>query len=268
MKSPFPGMDPYIEECKLFEDFHNNLVSKIHDELAERVPDRYIVRTGERPYIVISDRDGKVEHVFVPDIGVVSPRDAQNPVAHQGSVAIAEPASDVDFISMQAFVSAEYRETFVEIYLSEPDRTLVTCIEVLSPSNKRYGTPGWNIYLRKRQGMLMGMANFVEIDLLRRGDKMPMLDPWPNSPYSLLMARKLFAPHCRVWPAHYRRPIPALPIPLSHPDADVMLNLQPLIDGVYARSRYDRDIDYTRPLTPPLSAEDNAWLAEQVRQRV
>ena len=26
MKSPFPGMDPYIESCGLWEDFHYGLV--------------------------------------------------------------------------------------------------------------------------------------------------------------------------------------------------------------------------------------------------
>lgn len=26
MKSPFPGMDPYIEACSLWGDFHNRLI--------------------------------------------------------------------------------------------------------------------------------------------------------------------------------------------------------------------------------------------------
>jgi hypothetical protein len=265
MQSPFLGMDPFIEGCGLFEDFHNSLVMKIHDDLAEKVPDRYVVRTGERPYVVIADRGGKVEHVFIPDIGVITPRTAQTPVGEQGTIAVVEPTADAGAVSMQAFISAEYRETFVEIYMAEPERTLVTCIEVLSPSNKRFGAPGWNIYLRKRQGLLMGTANLVEIDLLRGGDKMPMLDPWPNSPYSLLAARKQLAPACRVWPAHWRRPMPAIPVPLAHPDADIELKLQPIIDAIYARSRYDRDIDYKQPLAPPLPDEDLRWLAERLR---
>ena len=52
MKSPFPGMDPFIEGCGLWEDFHNHLVEKIFDYLAASVPERYVVRTGERSYIV------------------------------------------------------------------------------------------------------------------------------------------------------------------------------------------------------------------------
>ena len=63
-----------------------------------------------------------------------------------------------------------------------------------------------------------------------------------------------------MWPADFRRPLPALCVPLAAPDPDVMLDLQPLVDAVYARSRYDRDIDYRRPLRPPLSPSDTIWL--------
>jgi hypothetical protein len=114
---------------------------------------------------------------------------------------------------------------------------------------------------------LLGKANLVEIDLLRRGHRMPMLDPWPGSPYTLLVARDERAPYCRVWPAFFDRPLPPIPIPLSKPDPDIPLALQPLIERIYERARYDELIDYTRPLEPPLSPEQTAWLAEQLRER-
>ena len=261
MKSPFPGMDPYIEERGLFEDFHNKLISEIERTLAAAVPERYVVRLPERYYVVLEEADGKKAHVFRPDIGIA----AQQPPSR--TVAMAEPAVDDEGISMRAFVAEEFRETFVEVYITEPDETLVTCIEALSPSNKRSGSEGWNVYLKKRQAILMGTANFVEIDLVRGGDKMPMMDTWPSSPYYLLVARKLFAPTCRVWPAHYHRPAPKLRIPLLHPDPDVELDLQSMIDAIYPRSRYGRSIDYTRPLKPPLTAEDSAWLAQRLQER-
>lgn len=263
MKSPFPGMDPYIEECGLFEDFHNKLISEIERTLAAEVPERYVVRLPERSYVVLAEAEGNKEHVFLPDVGVLAhPR-------HPSTVggAVAEPTVDEEGISMRAFVAEEFRETFVEIYVSEPEQTLVTCIEALSPSNKRSGSLGWNTYLRKRQGILMGTANFVEIDFVRGGDKMPMMDSWPSSPYYLLVARKLFAPACRVWPAYLQRPVPKLRIPLLHPDPDVVLDLQAMIDAIYVRSRYERSIDYTRPLTLPLTAEESAWLAERLQDR-
>ena len=110
-------------------------------------------------------------------------------------------------------------------------------------------------------------ASLIEIDLLRGGQRMPMLDPWPSSPYTLLVARKNLAPKCLVWPAHCVRRLPVIPVPLLIGDADVPLDLQPVIEAIYADSRYHRSIDYAPPITPPLSAEETVWLAVQLKHR-
>jgi Protein of unknown function (DUF4058) len=215
MASPFPGMDPYIEACGLWEDFHATLIGEIKRVLAPMLPKRYVVRTAERSYV-------------------------------------------------RALVDTEYRETFLEIRELNPQHRLVTAIEVLSPSNKRENSPGWMQYLRKRQALLAGHANLVEIDLLRGGRRMPMVDEWPESPYYLLVARRKEAPQCQVWPAHFQHPLPEIPIPLAPPDGDVLLAMQPLIDAVYARSRYDQDIDYRQCLRPAPSAGEAAWLKKHM----
>ena len=216
MKSPFPGMDPYIEQARLFEDFHQSLIGEIAHALAKVVPARYVVRKGERPYVVLNEKGGPRKRGFQPDVGIV----ASPGSATAATSTIAAPAENDESVSMQAFITEEFRETFIEIYQTDPTRELVTCIEVLSPSNKRPGTEGWDQYLRKRRSLLVGSANLVEIDLLRNGERLPMMDPWPNSPYVFLVARKHLAPTCRVWPAHFRRPLPTIPVPLIKPDPD------------------------------------------------
>jgi hypothetical protein len=124
------------------------------------------------------------------------------------------------------------------------------------------------LYQRKRQGLLVGgTANLVEIDLLRGGERMPMHEPWKESPYRLLVARKYSAPNCKIWPGDFKRPLPAIPVPLLKPDPDVPLDLQPLLDAIYARSKYSRSIDYKRPIAPPLTPEDTDWLENQQRAR-
>jgi hypothetical protein len=168
---------------------------------------------------------------------------------------------------MRALVKAEYREPFLEIRQVDPERKLVTGIEVLSPSNKRPNTKGWRLYHRKRLAFLSGYANFVEIDLLRRGRRMPMVSAWPDSPYYLLVCRKKQAPRCSVWPASFAEPLPPIPIPLLAPDPDISLDLQPFVAAIYARSRYERDIDYRRPLQLPLGPAEQAWLDEHLRQQ-
>jgi Protein of unknown function (DUF4058) len=39
----------------------------------------------------------------------------------------------------------------------------------------------------------------------------------------------------------------------------------PMIAAIYQRSRYERSIDYTKPLTPPLSPDEAAWLQRQLQ---
>jgi hypothetical protein len=83
----------------------------------------------------------------------------------------------------------------------------------------------------------------------------------------LLVGRQSRVPYCRVWPAGFRHPLPEIPVPLASPDPDLSLALQPLIEAVYERSRYARRIDYSRPLTPPLTAEETAFLEQQLQAR-
>jgi hypothetical protein len=263
MKSPFPGMDPFIEARGLWEGFHGHLIEKIYDTLSDALPKKYLARTGKRSYIVLAEAEGKVERTFLPDVTVTGPRGRRAGSGEPGTAAVA--IAEVEPVDLRAFIEQEYEEKFIDIFELEPERRLVTSIEVLSPSNKRRGTRGWKKYLRKRQALLLGKANLVEIDLLRGGDRMPMLDPWPTSPYTLLVAREERAPRCRVWPAFFDRPLPPIPVPLSRPDPDLTLALQPLIDTIYDRGRYHEDIDYSRPLTPALTAEQSAWLEQRLR---
>jgi hypothetical protein len=266
MKSPFPGMDPYIEDRGLWADFHTKLIGEIERALASLLPERYFVQTGERSYVVLAGTNGKEEKPFYPDVGVETAARERVPPAG-GGVAVAESAAETAAVTMRAFIDEHFRENFIEIYEADPEVRLVTCLEVPSPSNKRRGTEGWEQYLRKRNALLLGSANLVEIDLLRRGQRMPMVEPWPNSPYYLLVGRQSRVPYCRVWPVPLRQPLPEVPVPLASPDPDIALSLQPLIEAVYERSRYARRIDYTRPLTPPLGPEETAWLEQQVRAR-
>jgi hypothetical protein len=259
-------MDPYIEATGLWEDFHSHLIEKIGEKLADMAPERYLVRTGERSYVVLIESEGKKSYPFLPDVSGSAPRGRKRATRKKGGTALAEPAGDSEPITLRPFIQEEHRETFVEIYEANPGQRLVTCVEVLSPSNKRPGTEGWELYQRKRQSLLLGDVSLVEIDLLRSGVRMPMLDPWPDSPCTLLVARAK-AQLCRVWRAHYLRPLPAIPVPLAKPDHDVPLELQPMVDEIYRRFRYERSIDYRKPLNPPLDSAGALWLEKQLLAR-
>jgi hypothetical protein len=262
-------MDPYIEACGLWEDFHQKLMGDIEKALAATVPEHYVVRMGERQYVVLMSPEeaGIKEHMTQGDVSI-SFAPGRPPVGGGAVAVLAEPQTDRETqpVEIEALVEVEFREAFVEIHELEPKRRLVTTIEVLSPSNKRRDTAGWTRYLRKRLAHLEGGANLVEIDLLRGGTRMPMAEDWPESPYYLLVCRRGRGPKCTVWPAYYTRPLPEIPVPLAAPDPDVPLATQGMIDAIYQRSRYEVDIDYRQPCHPRLGDDGNVWLARRLQE--
>ncbi|MHB1426542.1 MAG: DUF4058 family protein, partial [Gemmataceae bacterium] len=145
MKSPFPGMDPYIESCGLWADFHLSLISQIHGALADAAPERYFVRAGERSYHVLIESEGKSEHPFTPDVKITAPEDGKKPKKRAGGVAVVEPTTENEPLTLRACIEEEHREAFVEVYEADPKQRLVTTIEVLSPSNKHPNTKGWKL---------------------------------------------------------------------------------------------------------------------------
>lgn len=50
MPSPFPGMDPYLEDARLWPAFHAQLVACLYQLLLPTVADRYRVRVAPRHY--------------------------------------------------------------------------------------------------------------------------------------------------------------------------------------------------------------------------
>ena len=59
MESPFPGMDPYVEASGLWGDFHGDLIRDIKLTLAAAVPERYLVRSEQRSYLLLADEEDK-----------------------------------------------------------------------------------------------------------------------------------------------------------------------------------------------------------------
>ena len=51
MPSPFPGMDPYLEDDKLWPAFQHQLVSCLYQILLPGLVDRYRARVGQRNYV-------------------------------------------------------------------------------------------------------------------------------------------------------------------------------------------------------------------------
>jgi hypothetical protein len=161
-------------------------------------------------------------------------------------------------------------DCFIQILDTTSGNRVVTAIEVLSPWNKGSGRLNKD-YLRKLDDYARGGVSIVKIDLLRYPprDRLQVgqvdLPLERRAPY-LACVRRAWAPDVReVYPMVLRYPLPRVPIPLRQTDADVGLELQPLIDRVYTAGAHD-DIDYSKPVDTPLDKDDAAWADDLMRK--
>ena len=71
MRSPFPGMDPYLESPNIWPDFHDQMAGQISRDLNRLLPRPYYARLVMRPEIGILGEEpvGRI----VPDVTVVRP---------------------------------------------------------------------------------------------------------------------------------------------------------------------------------------------------
>lgn len=259
MPSPYPGMDPFIEDQE-WEDFHSRFNIIVSEELAPRVEPRYIVRVERRIYV--EHGVGDDEHVRWADVCVLrSARDASTAVA-------ASSAANISLAPVECWLPGpqERRETFLVIR-ERKTMEVVTVIETLSPANKRASSDGREQYLAKREEILASRTNLVEIDLLRGGKRLPMVG-LPAGDYFAIVSRGHRRPRADVYAWPLRHPLPTILIPLQSGDPEVPLDLQRAFTTVYDRARYQLSLDYSAPLQAPLSESDQAWLRQLVDEAV
>ena len=69
MPSPFPGMNPYLENPELWSEVHYRLITAIADAIETELSLKYRVAIEKRIYL--SDREESVE-VGIPDVCVTA----------------------------------------------------------------------------------------------------------------------------------------------------------------------------------------------------
>jgi hypothetical protein len=251
MPSPFPGVDPYLEDQGYWREFHSKYLNWVQDSLAERVPDAYEVRIEERLSLVYEPETDPKRDVW-PDVAVLRKSEASPVAQHSPGTMTVEPVT----IPLLMYQTEEVIEHRLEIR-QRSDRGLVTVIELLSPSNKE--PPGERLYLKKHFELIHQAVHLVELDFLIGGKRLPVAADLPNGHYYAFVSRSGRRPLSEVYAWSIREPLPTIPIPLKAPDPDMPLNLAEIFATVYQRARYERSIDYKAPLRLSLSAEDRAW---------
>jgi len=254
MPSPFPGMDPYVEASREWPDFHNSLAEVTRATLNTILQNNYYATTVTyTAYDVIEIAQHDLRSI-APDVSIWRTNAGIPP---PGAVAVIDPP----LAQSQIPLEVEVRLANVEVRKTGTN-TLVTAIEILSPVNKRTGSQREK-YLRKRQELFRSAVHVMEIDLLRGGKRSPLEILPPAAPYYVTLGRANNRPRIDVWPIQLTDRLPRLPIPLSSPDPDVVLDLGAIVRDVYERGAYTRRIDYTQPPPPPeLTTEQQAYVTQ------
>jgi hypothetical protein len=260
MKSPFPGMDPYLEQHWL--DVHSSLVIYARDQLQGGLPRDLVARVEERVYL---EKEGEAERNIFPDVRVFE-RDKGGgggaAVAVQDDIDLAKPV-------IVEFADEPITETFIKILDASSGNRVITVIEFISPTNKIPGT-GYKKYRQKQKALKKAGVTLVEIDLLRGGNRvlsvpLSRIKFRDRTRYQAIVRRGWQWHQAEVYPLPLHQRLPAIPIPLRKKDADTRLNLQALIEQSYQNGRY-YDIDYSEAADPPLEGHDAEWADALLRQ--
>lgn len=70
MPSPFPGMDPFLEDQHFWAEFHSKFMNWTQDTRAERVPEQYEVRIEERVSLTYEE-DPEFNRAVLPHVTVL-----------------------------------------------------------------------------------------------------------------------------------------------------------------------------------------------------
>jgi hypothetical protein len=259
MPSPFPGMDPYLEDH--WRDVHTRLVIYISDAIQELLPPSLRARVEER--VVLETPEGIADEGRYPDVRVVEYRPNGARPRQSNGTAVAEPI-------VLVAETEPLTEPYLEIIDVGSGNKVVTILEVLSPTNKTPGA-GMSAYRRKQRELCDSDTSLVEIDVLRGGDHvlaipLPLIPKQQRTPYMVCVRRAWVKGMAEVYPMPLGQPLPKIKVPLRQSDADLVLDLQPLIEQCYRRGGYDGTIDYKKDPALSFSEREAEWAYQLLRQ--
>ena len=250
--NPFPGMNPFMEQR--WGDCHHTLMGCIRRDLGSELPDTYSAVVEEAVSVVGSEASG-----YRPDVAIVG--DSWK----QGVPETWNPALNTEATAPVIVEVEEIPERWIEIRHDSGE--LVSVIEIISPTNRESGRED---FLRKRRDFVAAGVNVVEIDLIRGGQRLIDMQRkeyvkrfGSGNHYTICTIRARYPKRREIYCCTLKDRLPIFRVPLRYPDPDVTLDLQKLVDEVYATGRYWK-LDYQSPLDTPLTDDESAWVAERL----
>jgi hypothetical protein len=257
MKSPFPGMDPYLEAR--WGDIHTRLTVYASNQLNAQLPSSLRATVEEAVAVIEEDEPGRT---IYPDVRVSEqPETSGGAAVATAAVVVAEPYRVTVQDEPQTWRHIEIVETGI-------GGRVVTAVEFLSPGNK-VGSQAQLNYIRKQREFLNARVNLVEIDLIRAGNYVLSLpeERLPaacRSSYVACVRRAAEWNVAEIYAMPLRQPLPNIRVPLRPTDEDVVLRLQELVDDCY---RDGPRLDYRLDPVPRLRESDARWIDGILRDK-
>ena len=221
-KEPQVGMHPTLEQPRYFPDLHASLCVDVRYWLAPRLPERYAISV-ERG-LSMTDEFGAPKQ-YRPDARIDRVESPETPYAD--AVTVQPPSFTVDVPNQPQRYLA----------IRDGDQQLVTTIEILSPANKT--GDGYEDFRRKQEALARQEVHLVEIDLLTEG-KRRWRDARVDQADYVITVQRATSEIANVWATALGEALPTIPIPLRHPDADVPLPLERILQEYLTKSRLGR----------------------------
>ncbi|MBI4607000.1 MAG: DUF4058 family protein [Planctomycetes bacterium] len=265
MPSPFPGMDPYLEESPWWELFHDWFVRELARLSLPRASELGCWIDVERS-VYLREPSGEILLIGEPDqvVGVSAAGEArEGGSGSRGATALAVPRA-VHEVVVDPEQPDRVKQDYLVVREAGDLRRVLAVVEVLSPANKEGSyMPRYRL---KRKRLLESRSHFMEIDLLRSGENPSrrLFPELPATPYFVFVARKTgLGRNEEGYPVRLQDPLPVVGLPLGPPRPDLPLDLTAALRSAYdlsmpgGRLRYDRP-----PPGPALAIEDAAWVRQ------
>ncbi len=251
LKSPFPGMDPYLES--LWPEVHASLIVYARNQLNQQLPSDLQANIEENLAVYKEDNQSSIR----PDVHVSQDLNFLSSTENVSSAVVTEPL---------VLRRAPHPTRHVEII--DKDGQVITAIEFLSPWNK-VGSRAREQYTRKQMAYLDAGVNLVEIDLVRQGSyvlaaPLEQLRPGERTPYLISVYRDAQPEQFEVYRAPLEQPLPNIPVPLRYGERDAVLQLQSLLDQCYHDGRYYR-LDYSGKPHGKFNAALTQWINQRLQ---
>jgi hypothetical protein len=258
MPSPFPGVDPFIEAQRSWPDFHSRFMNCWCEAISAQLPENYLARLEERVEIVDDPYACDGPRRRQPDIVVTQTDPSTKRSTSSSSTGLLEP------VTLPYAIEEEHRQSYIEI-VHGPDRAVVTVLELLSPTNKEGN--GFHAYLAKRRELLRQAIHLVELDLLLSGRRLTFAKPLPPGDFFAFVTRANRRNFSDVYSWTVRDSIPVVPVPLVPPDADLLIEMQPIANLAYERGYYHRFLKYGDEYDLPVNPPTKQWIDQIARSQ-